>query len=119
MTDVKIKILCVFSCYNKHIIFMVLKREGIGMKILRCIGKLILNVFLFLFLLLIAIIMNPLTVLLLLISIPIALIFTWILALVILHAFTDNPSTTAVTITSSILFIVFFMVAYIKDKLEI
>ena len=114
MTDVKIKILCVFSCYNKHIIFMVLKREGIGMKILRCIGKLILDVFLFLFLLLIAIIMNPLTVLLLLISIPIALIFTWILALFILHAFADNPSTTAVTITSIILFIVFNIVAYIK-----
>lgn len=114
MADAKIKIQCVFSCYNKHIIFMVLKREGISMKILRYIGKLILNVFLFLFLLLIAIIMNPLTVLLLLISIPIALVFTWILALFILHAFTDNPSTTAVTITSIILFIVFNIVAYIK-----
>ena len=89
------------------------------MKILCYIGKLVLNTFLFLFLLLIATIMNPLTVLLLLISIPIALIFTWILALFILHAFTDNPSTTAVTITSIILFIVFFIVAYIKDKLEI
>lgn len=119
MVNSKIKIRCVFSCYNKYIIFMVLKREGISMKILRYIGKLILDVFLFLFLLLIAIIMNPFTVLLLLISIPIALIFTWILALFILHAFTDNPSTTAVTITSIILFIVFFMVAYIKDKLEI
>ena len=119
MADAKIKIPCVFSCYNKYIIFMVLKREGIGMKILRCISKLVLNAFLFLFLLLIAIIMNPLTVLLFLISIPIALVFTWILALFILHAFTDNPSTTAVTITSSILFIVFFIVDYIKDKLEI
>lgn len=98
---------------------MVLEREGIGMKILRCIGKLILNAFLFLFLLLIAIIMNPLTVLLLLISIPIALIFTWILALFILHAFTDNPSTTAVTITSILLFVVLNIVAYIKDKLGV
>lgn len=77
------------------------------MKILRCIGKLILDVFLFLFLLLIAIIMNPITILFFLISIPIALILTWLLALFILHVFTENPSMTAVTITSIILFIVF------------
>lgn len=84
------------------------------MKILRCIGKLILKVFLFLFLLLIVIISNPLMTLLLLISIPIALIFTWISALFILHVFTDNPSTTAVTFTFIILFIVFSIVGYIK-----
>ena len=114
MEDAKIKIPCVFSCYNKYIIFMVLKREGIGVKILRYIGKLVLNTFLFLFLLLIAIIMNPITILFFLISIPIALILTWLLALFILHVFTDNPSTTAVTITSIILFIVFNIVAYIK-----
>lgn len=48
-----------------------------------------------------------------LISIPIALILIWLLALFILHIFTDNPSTTAVTITSIIL-IVFNIVAYIK-----
>lgn len=62
----------------------------------------------------IVIISNPLMTLLLLISIPIALIFTWISALFILQVFTDNPSTTAVTITFIILFIVFSIVAYIK-----
>lgn len=61
------------------------------MKILRRIGKLVLNAFLFLFMLFIVIISNPLMTLLLLISIPIALIFTWILALFILQVFTDNP----------------------------
>lgn len=84
------------------------------MKILRCIGKLIVKVFAFLFAPLIVIIINPFTILCLIIFIPIALICTWSLALFILHVFTDNPSTTAVTITSIILFIVFNIVAYIK-----
>ena len=98
---------------------MVLKREGIGMKILRCIGKLILKVFAFLFALLIVIIVNPLRSLFLLIFMSIVLILTWIFAFFILQAFTDNPSTTAVTLTSILLFVVLNIVAYIKDKLEI
>ena len=89
------------------------------MKILRCIGKLILKVFAFLFALLIVIIVNPLRSLFLLIFMSIVLILTWIFAFFILQAFTDNPSTTAVTLTSILLFVVLNIVAYIKDKLEI
>lgn len=89
------------------------------MKILRCISKLILKVFAFLFALLIVIIVNPLRSLFLLIFMSIVLILTWIFAFFILQAFTDNPSTTAVTLTSILLFVVLNIVAYIKDKLEI
>ena len=88
------------------------------MKILRCIGKLIVKVFAFLFALLIVIIVNPLRSLFLLIFMSIVLILTWIFAFFVLQAFTDNPSTTAVTITSTLLFVVLNIVAYIKDKLE-
>lgn len=88
------------------------------MKILRCIGKLIVKVFAFLFALLIVIIVNPLRSLFLLIFMSIVLILTWIFAFFVLQAFTDNSSTTAVTITSILLFVVLNIVAYIKDKLE-
>lgn len=88
------------------------------MKILRYIGKLIVKVFAFLFALLIVIIVNPLRSLFLLIFMSIVFILTWIFAFFILQAFTDNPSTTAVTLTSILLFVVLNIVAYIKDKLE-
>lgn len=88
------------------------------MKILRCIGKLIVKVLAFLFALLIVIIVNPLRSLFLLIFMSIVLILTWIFAFFILQAFTDNPSTTAVTLTSILLFVVLNIVVYIKDKLE-
>lgn len=88
------------------------------MKILRCIGKLIVKVFAFLFALLIVIIVNHLRSLFLLIFMSIVLILTWIFVFFILQAFTDNPSTTAVTFTSILLFVVLNIVAYIKDKLE-
>lgn len=88
------------------------------MKILRCIVKLIVKVLAFLFALLIVIIVNPLRSLFLLILMSIVLILTWIFAFFILQAFTDNPSTTAVTLTSILLFVVLNIVAYIKDKLE-
>ena len=84
------------------------------MKILCYIGKLIVKVFAFLFALLIVIIVNPLRSLFLLIFMSIVLILTWIFAFFVLQAFTDNPSTTAVTITSILLFVVLNIVAYIK-----